>query len=90
MASELKVNTLTGVSTDGGSSSDTIASAYEGDTSANDSNTSASSSSLINVTNASLFQVFIKSAALSTNSTIRGNTSENQTMITFERKGPSQ
>tara|TARA_X000001388_G_scaffold65440_1_gene51930 strand:+ start:341 stop:874 length:534 start_codon:yes stop_codon:yes gene_type:complete len=78
------------VSTDGGSSSDTIASAYEGDTSANDSNTSASSSSLINVTNASLFQVFIKSDALSTNSTIRGDTSENQTMITFERKGPSQ
>jgi len=78
------------VSTDGGSSSDTIASAYEGDSSANDSNTSASTSSLINVTNTSLFQVWLKSAAMGSGSTIRGHTSENQTMITFERKGNAQ
>ena len=78
------------VSTDGGGSSDTIASAYEGDTSSNDSNTSASTSNFINVTNASLFQVWLKSAAMGSGSTIRGNTNENQSMIIFERKGPSQ
>jgi len=78
------------VSTDSGSSSDTVASVYEGDTSSNDSNTSGSSSNLINVTNASTFQVWLKTAALGSGSTIRGNTNENQSMITFERKGPAQ
>lgn len=79
------------VSTDNGSSSDTVATAYEGNTGSGDINTSTSASILVNVTNASNFQFFLKTASIEgAASHISGHTSENQTMITFERKGPAQ
>ena len=79
------------VSTDSGNSSDTVATAYEGNTGSGDINTSTSASILVNVTNASNFQFFIKTASIEgAASHVAGHTSENQTMITFERKGPSQ
>ena len=79
------------ISTDGGGSSDVVATAYESNTGSSNTNSSASASILVNVTNTSNFQFFLKTASIEgTNSEIRGNTSESQTMITFERKGPAQ
>ena len=79
------------VSTDGGSSSDTVATAYESNNASGNTNSSASASILVNVTNTSNFQFFVKTASIEgSNSEIRAHTNENQTMITFERKGPSQ
>ena len=79
------------VSTDGGSTSDTVATAYEGNQGSGDRTSSASASILVNVTNASNFQFFLKSASIENAADeIIGHTNENQTMITFERKGPAQ
>jgi len=78
------------ISTDGGSSTTTIGSAYEGDTSANDSNTQATCIALINVTNVSNFQFSLLTISVGSGSGIVGNTDENTTHITFERKGSSQ
>ena len=78
------------VSSDGGSSTDTVASAYEGDTSANDSNAQATCIALINVTNTSNFQVSLLTISVASGSAIVGDTDETATHITFERKGPSQ
>jgi len=78
------------VSTDSGSSSDKVATAYEGNQTSSTVNANASMQALINVTNASTFQVFIKTASLANTSRINGNSNENQSIITFERKGPSQ
>ena len=80
------------VSTDSGSSSDTVTTAYEssiGDT--NVANVSLSAAALVNVTNISTFQFFIKTVSIEdASSLIHGGTNENQAMIIFERKGPAQ
>ena len=77
------------VSTDGGSTGDVVAAAFEG----NDNNTgsvvvhtSATATALVDVTNASTFQVSLMASSIETsNAAIKGNTNENHTMITFER-----
>ena len=78
------------VSSNSGGSTDTVGSAYEGDTSSNDSNAQATSVALINVTNASTFQFSLLTISVASGSAIVGSTDENATHITFERKGPSQ
>jgi hypothetical protein len=78
------------VSSDGGSSTDTVGSAYEGDTSSNDLNAQATCIALINVTNISNFQFSLLTISVASGSGIVGDTDENATHITFERKGPSQ
>ena len=80
------------VSVDSGNTSDIIASAYESNRVAGtDGRGGTATMNLINVTNASTFQVFFKTSNIGDSDThIRGATNENQSMITFERKGPSQ
>jgi len=79
------------VSSNGGGSTSTVASAYEGDTSSgNDNNGQATCIALINVTNASNFQVSLLTISVGSGSAIVGNTDENTTHITFERKGNAQ
>jgi len=78
------------ISTDSGSSTSAIASAYEGDTSSSDSNETAYASALINVTNTSTFQVSLLAISIASGSAIIGDSDNNYTTITFERKGPSQ
>ncbi len=80
------------VSVDSGNTSDIIASAYESNRVAGvDGRGGTSTMNLINVTNASTFQVFFKTSSFGDSDThIRGAVNENQSMITFERKGPSQ
>ena len=78
------------LSTDGGSSSANIASIQEGDSSSGDTNKTGSSTSLINVTNTSNFQVFLKTSSFASGTALVGDTGENVTTLTFERKGPSQ
>ena len=80
------------VSTDSGNTSDIIASAYESNkVSGQDGRGGTATMNLINVTNASTFQVFFKTSSIgSTDTHIRGAVNENQSMVTFERKGPAQ
>ena len=80
------------VSTDSGNTSDIVASAYESNkVSGQDGRGGTATMNLINVTNSSTFQVFFKTSSIgSTDTQIRGAINENQTMVTFERKGPSQ
>ena len=79
------------VSTDGGNSSDVVATVGKGSTHTATGSYHGSISALVNVTNASNFQVFTKASSMEGNSTeVRGHTDENQTMLIFERKGPSQ
>ena len=80
------------VSTDSGNTSDIVASAYESNkVSGQDGRGGTATMNLINVTNASTFQVFFKTSSIgSTDTHIRGATNENQSMVTIERKGPAQ
>ena len=78
------------LSTDSGSSEANIASVYLGDSSANDTNQQGSAVSLINVTDASTFRLSLRTSSLASGTEVVGDTGENATTITFERKGPSQ
>ena len=79
------------VSTDGGSSSDVVATVGKGSTHTATGTYHGSISALVNVTNASNFQVFTKTASMEGGNTeVRAHTDENQTMLIFERKGPAQ
>ena len=89
-AGDATLGYLIAVSTDGGSSNDTVATGYEGDQSSSTVNQNASIQALVNVTNASNFQVFFQTTSMANSSRINGNSNENQSIVTFERKGPSQ
>jgi len=78
------------VSSNSLASSDSVATAYEGNQTSSTVNANACIQALINVTNASTFRVFTKTASLANTSRINGNSSENQSIITFERKGDAQ
>ena len=76
------------VSSDSGSNYDHVGLIYEGSDSA--ANQSGAMSALVNVTNASVFRFQLKTSSLSSGSNITGESNYNRTVITFERKGPSQ
>ena len=87
-ASDGTAGVVCNVSSNSGSSYDSVGTVYEGADSA--TNQMGAISCVINVTNASTFRFKLTTSSLATNSNINADTNTTHTAILFERKAPSQ